>query len=108
MKILSAVKKAAAEMRGECVTYTAPLITDEPPVQITSAAGGSISKLFEFVAPLGTIEVFDELSLELKQKPGILGVSGSERTITPIWDPSRLTEAAVRQILTESGHAVKP
>ena len=108
VKILSSVKKAAAEMRGEKVTYTAPLITDDVPVQITSAAGGSTSKQFEFVAPLGTIEQFDELSLELKQKPGILGVSGSERTIVPVWDPSRLTEAAVRQILAESGHAVKP
>ena len=29
-KILSAVKKAAAEMRGEKVTYQAPLMTDEP------------------------------------------------------------------------------
>ena len=108
VKIMSSVRKAAAEMRGERVTYTAPLITDEVPTQITSAAGGGTSKQFEFVTPLGTIEQFDELSLELRQRPGILGVSGSERTIVPTWDPSRLTEAAVRQILLESGHAVKP
>ena len=53
------------------------------------------------MTPLGTIEQFDELSLELKQRPGILDVSGSERTITPVWDPARLDEARVRQILAK-------
>jgi aerobic-type carbon monoxide dehydrogenase small subunit (CoxS/CutS family) len=106
-KILSAVQKAAAEMRGEKVTYRAPLITDEP-VGVATTAAGSATRQFEFATPLGTIEQFDELSLELKQRPGILDVSGSERTITPVWDPARLDEARVRQILAEAGHPVRP
>ena len=106
-KILNSVKKAAAEMRGERVTYTAPLITDEAPAPITQNTGPSTSKQFEFVTPLGTIEQFDDLALELKQKPGIVGVSGTERTVTPIWDPTRLDEARVRQMLSESGHPVR-
>lgn len=107
-KILSAVKKAAAELRGERVSYTAPLISAEEATPLAAPAGGSVSKQFEFVTPLGTIEQFDDLSLELKQKPGIVGVSGTERTITPVWDPSKLDEAGVRRILAETGHPVRP
>ena len=107
-KILKAVKTAAAELRGEKVTYTAPLIVDEEVKPITAITGNTTSRQFEFVTPLGTIEQFDDLSLELKQKPGIVGVAGSERTVTPTWDPSTLDEARVRQLLTEAGHPVKP
>jgi len=107
-KILTSVKKAAAEMRGEKVTYTAPWITEESGRPVTAAAANGTSKQFQFVSALGTIEQFDDLALELKQKPGILDVSGTERTITPVWDPARLDEARVRQILAESGHAVRP
>ncbi len=106
--IMSAVRKAAAELRGEPVVYTAALrslvAAGAPP---SASAGASASKQFEFVTPLGTIEVYDELALELKQTPGILGVSGSERTITPVWDPARLDEAKVRQILAQAGHPVR-
>ena len=70
--------------------------------------GNPLSKQFEFATPLGTIEQFDDLALELNQKPGIVGVSGTERTITPIWDPTRLDEAGVRRILAEAGHPVRP
>ncbi len=105
-KILTSVQKAAAELRGEKVTYTAPLIVDEAGAA-TAAVGPTSSKQFQFVTALGTIEQFDELSLELKLRPGIIDVSGSERTITPTWD-SRLDEARVRQILAESGHPVAP
>ena len=107
-KILSSVKKAAAELRGEKVTYTAPLIVDEYVKPVTAISGNTTSRQFEFVSPLGTIEQFDDLSLELKGKPGIVSVSGSERTVTPIWDPAQLDEAKVRQLLTEAGHPVKP
>jgi len=107
-KILTAVKKAAAELRGEKVTYVAPLIAAEEVAVSAEPMGGAVSKQFEFVTPLTTIEQFDDLSLELKQKPGIVGVSGSERTVTPSWDPSKLDETRVRQILAETGHAVKP
>src|SRR6058998_117690 len=107
-KILTSVKKAAAELRGEKVTYTAPWISEETARPVTAAAANSASRQFQFVTPLGTIEQFDDLALDLKQKPGILDVSGTERTITPVWDPARLDEARVRQILAESGHAVRP
>jgi aerobic-type carbon monoxide dehydrogenase small subunit (CoxS/CutS family) len=107
-KILSAIKKAAAELRGEKVTYTAPWITDASARTTTAVASKSTSRQFQFATPLGTIEQFDDLALELKQIPGILDVSGTERTITPVWDPARLDEAAVRRILSESGHPVQP
>jgi aerobic-type carbon monoxide dehydrogenase small subunit (CoxS/CutS family) len=107
-KILTSVEKAAAEMRGERVTYTAPLVTDEIPAAITTNAGPTATQQFEFATPLGTIEQFDELAVELRQRPGIVSVSGSERTITPVWDSSRLDEARIRQILAESGHPVRP
>lgn len=106
-KILSAVKKAAAELRGERVSYTAPLTTGEEIAPSAAPVAGAVSKQFEFVTALGTIEVFDELALELKQKPGIVGVSGTERTITPAWDPTKLDEAGVRRILAETGHPVR-
>jgi len=106
-KILSAVKKAAAELRGEKVAYTAPLITGQEVQPAATSTVTGISKQFEFATPLGTIEQFDELSLELKQRPGILGVSGTERTITPTWDPARLDEAGVRRMLAEGGHPVR-
>ncbi len=107
-KIMSAVHKAAAEMRGEQVTYTAPLDRGHRPAAAAETATARASKQFEFVTALGTIEIFDELALELRQVPGILGVSGTERTITPAWDPARLDEAKVRQLLADAGHPVKP
>jgi xanthine dehydrogenase YagT iron-sulfur-binding subunit len=107
-KILSAVKKAAAEMRSEKVSYTAPLAIIEqlPPAAETSNVSG-VSKQFEFTTALGTIEQFDDLSLELKKQIGVIGVAGTERTITMTWDPARLSEAAVRRMLAESGHPVR-
>jgi hypothetical protein len=62
---------------------------------------------FQFVSALGTIEQFDDLALELRQRPGILRVSGTERTLTATWDPAVLDEAGVRRILAESGHPVQ-
>ncbi len=106
-KILNAVRKAAAQLRGEQITYAAPLISGEEPAP-TEVAGGRESKQFSYVTALGTIEEYDELSAELALRPGILDVSGTERTITPTWDPARLDEARVRQILEELGHAVRP
>jgi aerobic-type carbon monoxide dehydrogenase small subunit (CoxS/CutS family) len=107
-KILNSVKKAAAELRGERVTYTAPWITDESNRPATVVVANAISKQFQFVTALGTIEQFDDLALDLKRKPGIVDVSGTERTITPAWDPAKLDEAGVRRILTEAGHPVRP
>ena len=106
-KIISAVKKAAAELRGEQVTYNAPLIVAEETRPVAAPVTNGVSKQFEFVTALGTIELFDDLSSSLKQTPGILAVAGTERTITPTWDPAKLDEAGVRRILSDSGHPVK-
>jgi aerobic-type carbon monoxide dehydrogenase small subunit (CoxS/CutS family) len=104
--IMNAVHKAAAEMRGEPVTYTARVATVTAAAP-TAPTGPSASRQFEFVTPLGTIEVYDELALELSRVAGILNVAGSERTITVTWDSSRLDEARVRQVLAQTGHPVR-
>jgi aerobic-type carbon monoxide dehydrogenase small subunit (CoxS/CutS family) len=104
--IASAVKKAAAEMRGETVTYAAPL-KSAVAAQAAAPAGEKVSKQFEFVTALGTIEVYDEIALELKQAPGVVDVAGSERTITVTWDASRLDETSVRWMLAQAGHPVR-
>jgi aerobic-type carbon monoxide dehydrogenase small subunit (CoxS/CutS family) len=106
-KIIKAVHTAAAEMRGESITYAAPPpVLDEP--QVAEVAGGRESRQFAFVTALDTIEQFDEMAVEFSQRPGILSVSGTERTITAVWDPTRLDEARVRQILEEIGYPVAP
>jgi carbon-monoxide dehydrogenase small subunit len=110
-KILKAVKTAAAEMRGEPVKYTSALpvlAAAAPAVSSAAATAAGTSKQFEFVSPLGTIEQFDELAAVLKLREGILNVSGTERTVTPVWDPAKLDESRVRQILRDLGHPVKP
>ena len=70
-----------------------------------SAAG--TSKEFTFTTPFATIEDFDVFSPILEKQAGILGVSGSERTVTVKWDPGKLTEQQVRDLLGSLGHAVR-
>jgi aerobic-type carbon monoxide dehydrogenase small subunit (CoxS/CutS family) len=107
-KIYTAVNTAAAEMRGDKVTHLATAIT----VGVAGTAEAAptavgVSKEFTFDPPLGTIEDFDPFAEQLKKKDGILGVSGSERTINVKWDPAKLDEAKVRGILKDLGHGVK-
>jgi allophanate hydrolase subunit 1 len=71
----------------------------------TAAAG--TSKDFEFVTALATIEEFEPMASPIKTKPGVLEVTGSERTITVKWDPAKVDEAGVRKYLADSGHPVK-
>ncbi len=87
-KIYTAVNTAAAEMRGDKVTHLAQAIVVNASgvVEAAPTATGT-SKEFTFDPPLGTIEDFDPFAEQLKKKDGILGVSGSERTITVKWDP---------------------
>ncbi len=107
-KIYTAVNTAAAEMRGDKVTHLAQAIVVNASgvVEAAPTATGT-SKEFTFDPPLGTIEDFDPFAEQLKKKDGILGVSGSERTITVKWDPAKLDETKVRGILKDLGHAVK-
>src|SRR5205814_6784855 len=67
-KILTSVKKAAAELRGEKVTYTAPWITEESGRSVTAAVANGTSKQFQSVTAPGTFDQSADLALELKQK----------------------------------------
>src|SRR5206468_3461532 len=112
VKIFKAVKTAAAELRGEKVTYTAPasvleLAKISAPAGAAAAVANAQSKEFQFATPLATIEEFEPFAEKVKQRPGIVEASGSERTITVKWDPSKTDEAGVRKILEELGHGVR-
>jgi len=99
-------------MAGEKVELPSPVsLLMAPAAQAAPAAAAApaagTAKQFEFATPLATIEEFEPLAGTIKEKAGILEVSGSECTITVKWDPSKLDEAAVRKILTDTGHPVK-
>ena len=106
-KIYRAVNTAAAEMRGEKVTYLAsPIVVAARGTEPAPTAVG-VSKEFTYQNPMATIEDLEPLEAQLKKREGILAVSGSERTITIKWDPAKLDEAKVRAIMTELGRAVR-
>ena len=107
-KIYTAVNTAAAEMRGEKVTHLASAITvNATGVVDASPTAAGVSKEFTFANPLGTIEDFDPFAEQLKKRDGILGVTGSERSVTVKWDPAKLDETKVRGILSDLGHGVR-
>jgi xanthine dehydrogenase iron-sulfur cluster and FAD-binding subunit A len=106
-KIYQAVNTAAAEMRGDKVTHLATAITVGAAGTEAAPTAVGVSKEFTFAAPLGTIEDFDPFAEQLKKRDGILGVSGSERSVTVKWDPAKLDETKVRGILSDLGHAAR-
>ena len=107
-KVFPSVKTAAAELRGEKVTYlAAPVVVEAAKPAAAAPVATSASKDFEFVTALATIEDFDPFAEQLRARDGITGVSGSERTITIKWDPAKLDETRVRALLASLGHAVK-
>jgi allophanate hydrolase subunit 1 len=75
-------------------------------VESSPTAAGE-SKEFTFTTALATIEAFDALAEQLKRRDGVLGVSGSERNITVKWDPAKLNEQRVRELLASLGNAVR-
>ena len=107
-KVFTAVKTAAAEMRGEKVTHlAAPVLVG---TKIEPAAAPTVtgqSKEFQFSTPLATIEEFDPFAEQLRRRDGVLRVSGNERTITITWDPAKLDETGVRALLGSLGRAVR-
>ncbi|MDE3113423.1 MAG: (2Fe-2S)-binding protein [Chloroflexota bacterium] len=106
--IFRAVDTAAAEMRGEKVTYVSkPIVVAAAAPAAPAPTAAGTSKAFEFVTPFSTIEEFDPFAQQLKGQAGILDVSGSQGTITVTWDSSKLTEAQVRALLAGMGRAVK-
>ncbi len=105
--VFRAVKTAAAEMAGQKVTYAArPIEILAKGAEAEPGAAGT-SKEFQFATPFATIEDFDVFAEVLKKRDGILGVSGSERTITVKWDPGKLSEQQVRDLLSSLGRAVR-
>lgn len=112
-KIFSAVKNAAAEMGGAKVTHTASTKAFIPaPVQAaqgntTASQAAGTSKEFEYVQALPTIEEYEPLASQIKQRPGIIDTTGSERTITIKWDPAKVDEAGVRKYMADAGRPVK-
>ena len=107
-KIFTSVNVAAAELRGEQVTHLAsPIVVNATGVKDASPTASGTSKEFQFAVPMGTIEDFEPFEQSLKKRDGILAVSGSERAVTVKWDPAKLDEAKVRDILKDLGHAVR-
>src|SRR5206468_1384481 len=110
-KIFTAVKNAAADMAGQQVQHTAPssifLVQAAQPAAGAAGAANAQQKDFEFVQPLATIEDFEPFAGPIKQKPGIVEISGSQATVTVKWDPSKIDEAGVRKLLSDAAHPVK-
>jgi len=115
VKIYTSVKNAAMLMAGQQVKHVAPASQLMAPAAVPAAPANTTAgpatpgtqKEFEYVAALATIEEFEPLASQIKTKPGVLEVTGSERTISVKWDPSKVDEAAVRKYLSDSGHPVK-
>jgi carbon-monoxide dehydrogenase small subunit len=114
VKIYTSVKNAAAEMAGGSVTHIAPTsifagvgATAAPAAAGAAAQPAGTAKEFEYVTPLPTIEEFEPLAAGIKTKTGVVEVTGSERTITIKWDPSKVDEAAVRKYMADAGRPVK-
>lgn len=106
-KMFTAVSTAAKELRGEKVTYLAsPVNVEATGVAPTTATVTGVSKEFTFTTPLGTIEDLEPIEADVKKRDGVLSVSGSERNITIRWDPAKLDEQKVRDLLKSLGRAV--
>jgi len=107
-KVFAAVNTAAAELRGEKVTHLAsPVVVGAAGTAEAAPTVAGASKDFQFATPFDTIEQFEPFAEQLKRREGILGVSGSERTVTVRWDPAKLSEQQVRDILAGLGKAVR-
>src|SRR5687767_8668604 len=106
-KIFTSVNVAAAELRGEQVSHLAtPVLVGATGTEAAPTAAGT-SKEFQFERPMATIEDFEPFEQSLKKRDGILAVSGSERAVTIKWDPAKLDEAKVRQIVKELNFPVR-
>ena len=106
-KVFKSVEAAGAEMRGESVTYLSKAVTVDAVPEAPKPTVAGTSKSFEFATAFATIEEFDPFAEDLRKKEGILGVSGSERAVTIRWDPDKLSEARLRELLISMGRAVR-
>ena len=106
-KMFTAVNTAAKDLRGEKVTYLAsPIVVEAAGVAAAPAVAG-VSKEFTFATPLGTLEDLDPIEADVVKRDGVIGVSGSERNITVRWDPAKLDETKVRDLLKTLGHPAR-
>jgi xanthine dehydrogenase iron-sulfur cluster and FAD-binding subunit A len=107
-KIFTSVNVAAAELRGEQVSHLAtPVLVGVAGTKDAAPTAAGTSKEFQFERPMATIEDFEPFEASLKKRDGILAVSGSERSVTIKWDPAKLDEAKVRQIVRELNFPVR-
>ena len=107
-KIFTSVNVAAAELRGETVSHLAtPVLVGVAGTKEAAPSAPGTSKEFQFERPMTTIEDFEPFEANLKKRDGILAVSGSERAVTIKWDPAKLDEAKVRQIVRELNWPVR-
>ena len=107
-KIFTSVNVAAAELRGEQVSHLAtPVLVGVAGTKEAAPSAPGTSKEFQFERPMATIEDFEPFEASLKKRDGILAVSGSERAVTIKWDPAKLDEAKVRQIVRELNFPVR-
>jgi aerobic-type carbon monoxide dehydrogenase small subunit (CoxS/CutS family) len=107
-KIFTSVNVAAAELRGEQVSHLAtPVLVGVSGTAEAAPTAAGTSKEFQFERPMATIEDFEPFEQSLKKRDGILAVSGSERAVTIKWDPAKLDEAKVRQIVKELNFPVR-
>src|SRR3989442_440741 len=102
------LSRAAGGLRGEKVTSLAAPVTVAAAVPAEAApSAAGVSKEFQFATPFATIEDFDTFVEPLKKREGILGISGSERTITIKWDPAKLDEQKARDLLGSLGRPLR-
>lgn len=112
-KIFTSVKNAGAEMSGGQVTHTTstsafmPAAVQAAQGNTTANQAAGTSKEFEYVQALPTIEEYEPLASQIKQRDGIIDTTGSERTITIKWDPAKVDEAGVRKYMADAGRPVK-
>ncbi len=108
-KIYDSVQTAAAELRGEKVTFKAPIpVIAAAAAPVASAAPVNAATVdFEFQKTLVDVDDILPIRDNLKQLDGVLDVSGGETRISIRYDRAKITEERLKQRLGELGHAVK-
>src|SRR2546425_10779802 len=106
-KVFTSVQTAAADMRGEKVTHLATPVLAIVTATVTAPTATGTSKEFTLATPFATIEDFDTFVEPLKNRVCIVNISRTVRTITVTWDPGKLNEQQVRDLLASLGHAVR-
>lgn len=87
-------------------TPTRPAAT---PTQAAGTGTGARAEVkFDFVTPLGTAELLDDVRDKLLQVNGIVAVSGNETAVTIVYNPALITVDQIRQRLAGIGNPVKP